>query len=166
MNGCIPGSVRGDLVVALKSLYERRDQFDGIIIETTGHADLTPLCQTFFIDEDIQKMYRLDSVIAVINAKHILQDLDEENPEGVENEAAEQIIAFADTILLNNTDLVEGKLVEINNKIKAINNTSTIISCVHSNLVNPRNILKQRAFRLKRMLELDPEFLDNDKQHE
>lgn len=36
MNGCICCTVRGDLVVALKKMYQRVEQFDGIIIETTG----------------------------------------------------------------------------------------------------------------------------------
>merc|ERR1712165_572421 len=33
MNGCICCTVRGDLVVALKKLYKRVAQFDGVIIE-------------------------------------------------------------------------------------------------------------------------------------
>ena len=40
-----------------------------------------------------------------IDAKHIEQHLDEEKPEGAENEAVEQV-AFADRMLLNKTDLV------------------------------------------------------------
>ena len=36
----------------------------------------------------------------MVDAKHIMQHLDEEKPEGVENEAVEQL-AFADRILLN-----------------------------------------------------------------
>jgi hypothetical protein len=36
----------------------------------------------------------------VVDAKHIIQHLDEEKPEGVENESVEQL-AFADKVLLN-----------------------------------------------------------------
>ncbi len=43
--------------------------------------------------------------MTVIDAKHILQHLDEIKPEGVENESVEQV-AFADRILLNKIDLV------------------------------------------------------------
>lgn len=37
---------------------------------------------------------------SVVDAKHIIQHLDEEKPEGVENESVEQL-AFADKVLLN-----------------------------------------------------------------
>merc|ERR1712087_961358 len=46
----------------------------------------------------------------------------DEKPEGVENEAVEQI-AFADRILLNKCDLVdaEAELIEVEKRIRAIN---------------------------------------------
>lgn len=97
MNGCICCTVRGDLVEALKKLYKRVESFDGILIETTGLADPAPVIQTFFVDEDIQQMYKLDSVITVVDAKHIIPRLDEKKPEGVENEAVEQVV-FADRV--------------------------------------------------------------------
>merc|ERR1719326_1502614 len=62
MNGCICCTVRGDLVEALKKLYKRVSSFNGVLIETTGLADPAPVVQTFFVDEDIKKMYKLDSV--------------------------------------------------------------------------------------------------------
>jgi G3E family GTPase len=46
-------------------------------------------------------------VITVVDAKHIVQHLDEVKPDGSVNESVEQI-AFADRILLNKVDL--GKL--------------------------------------------------------
>lgn len=66
-------------------------------IETTGLADPAPVVQTFFIDEDIREMYKLDSVITVVDSKHIIQRLDEKKPDGVENEAVEQVV-FADKV--------------------------------------------------------------------
>ena len=97
MNGCICCTVRGDLVEALKKLYKRVETFNGIIIETTGLADPAPVIQTFFVDEDIQQMYKLDSIITVADAKYIIPRLDEKKPEGVENEAVEQVV-FADRV--------------------------------------------------------------------
>lgn len=64
---------------------------DGVIIETTGLADPAPVVQTFFVDETISEMYTLDSVITVVDAKVILDRLADEKPEGVENEAVEQV---------------------------------------------------------------------------
>jgi G3E family GTPase len=85
------------LVEALKRLYKRVETFDGVIIETTGLADPAPVIQTFFIDEDIKSMYSLDSVITITDARHIIARLDEQKPEGVENEAVEQVV-FADKV--------------------------------------------------------------------
>ena len=61
-----------------------------VIIETTGLADPAPVAQTFFVDDDIQAKYSLDGIITVADSKHILARLDDEKPEGVENEAVEQ----------------------------------------------------------------------------
>lgn len=165
MNGCICCTVRGDLVVALKNLYAKVSDFDGVIIETTGLADPAPVCQTFFINEDIQKQYRLDSVITVVDAKHIEARLAEVKPEGVENESVEQV-CFADKILLNKIDVVkdEEKLSEIEAKIKKLNPTATIQRTEFSK-VNPKDVLNLQAFELDRVLDFDPEFLDEDQEH-
>lgn len=112
MNGCICCTVRGDLVEALKRLYTRVKDFDAVIIETTGLADPAPVAQTFFVDEFITERFRLDGIVTVVDARHLLQHLDDEKPKGVENESQEQI-AFADRIILNKCDLV-GK-VELQN---------------------------------------------------
>ena len=100
MNGCICCTVRGDLTDLLKRMHERIKDFDGVLIETTGLADPAPVAQTFFVDDEIVGKYKLDGIITVADAKHITQHLDEEKPEGVENESVEQI-AFADRIMLN-----------------------------------------------------------------
>jgi hypothetical protein len=44
-----------------------------------GHTHIT--AQTFFVDEDIQKLARLDGIITLVDAKHILPRLDEIKPE-------------------------------------------------------------------------------------
>jgi G3E family GTPase len=61
-------------------LHKKVKKFDGVIIETTGLADPAPVVQTFFIDDAIQDMYSLDSVITLVDAKHILERLAEEKP--------------------------------------------------------------------------------------
>ena len=166
MNGCICCTVRGDLVIALKKLHEKVHMFNGIIIETTGLADPAPVVQTFFVDEDIQKMYKLDSVITVVDALNILDRLHEKKPEGVENESVEQVV-FADKILLNKTDLVEeGQLVEIERELKALN-PSTIILRTQYGKIDPRELLNLEAFDLKRILDFEPGFItDLDQEHQ
>jgi len=165
MNGCICCTVRGDLVVALKSLYKRVELFDGIIIETTGLADPAPVVQTFFVDDDIKGMYSLDCVITVVDAKHIMERINEEKPEGVENESVEQV-AFADKILLNKIDLVkdEKELANIETELKKINPAASIQRCEKGN-IDPKELLNVNAFELDRVLEFEPDFLDEDGEH-
>jgi G3E family GTPase len=50
--------------------------------------------QTFFVDDDLQEAFQLDALITVVDAKHILQHLDEEKPDGVENESGERVISW------------------------------------------------------------------------
>lgn len=166
MNGCICCTVRGDLVKALKSLYKKVAQFDGVIIETTGLADPAPICQTFFIDDDIKEQYRLDSVITVVDSKYILERLAEEKPEGVENEAVEQV-CFADKILLNKIDLANdgNELDKIEKELRKLNPTAPIQRTKDSK-ISPKDVLNLKAFELERVLDFDPAFLNEDAEHE
>ena len=110
MNGCICCTVRQDLVIVLEKFSKRIDagklKLDAIIIETTGMADPAPVAQTFFVDDNVQKHFRLDGIVTMVDAKHVEQHLDDERPEGIENEAVEQV-AFADRLILNKVDLVK-----------------------------------------------------------
>ena len=165
MNGCICCTVRGDLTDLLKRMHERIEDFDGVLIETTGLADPAPVAQTFFVDDEIVSKYKLDGIITVADAKHITQHLDEEKPEGVENESVEQI-AFADRIMLNKIDLVsEEELDEVETKIKSINRFAPIYHTENS-IIDPANLINIGSFDLEKTLEMDPEFLDTESEHE
>ena len=165
MNGCICCTVRGDLTDLLKKMHERIKDFDGVLIETTGLADPAPVAQTFFVDDDIVDKYKLDGIITVADAKHIIQHLDEEKPEGVENESVEQI-AFADRIMLNKIDLVsEEELEEVESKIKSINRFAPMYHTENS-IIDPANLINIGSFDLEKTLEMDPEFLDTEAEHE
>ena len=98
-NGCICCTVRGDLIRIIEGLMKRKGQFDGIVIETTGLADPAPVAQTFFVDEDVRRNTKLDAIVTVVDAKHLVDQLDGA-PE------AQEQIAFADIVILNKTDLV------------------------------------------------------------
>jgi len=166
MNGCICCTVRGDLTKVLVNMYDRVKDMDGVIIETTGLADPAPVAQTFFVDDGVTGKYKLDGIITVVDAKHIIQHLEEVKPDGVENESVEQL-AFADRIMLNKTDLVtdEDELAKIEKKIKSINAFAPIFRTKNS-VIHPRELLNIGSFDLKRTLEMDPEFLDIDAEHE
>ena len=165
MNGCICCTVRGDLTEALDNMHDRIKDFDGVLIETTGLADPAPVAQTFFVDERVTERYYLDGIVTVVDAKHIIQHLDEEKPEGIENESVEQL-AFADRIMLNKIDLVdEDGLVEVESRIKSINAFAPITRTQNS-IIDPNELINIGAFDLERTLEMDPEFLDTEAEHE
>tara|TARA_B100000674_G_scaffold50565_1_gene34963 strand:+ start:150 stop:1340 length:1191 start_codon:yes stop_codon:yes gene_type:complete len=165
MNGCICCTVRGDLTETLDNMYDRIKDFDGVLIETTGLADPAPVAQTFFVDDKVVERYRLDGIITVVDAKHIIQHLDDEKPEDIENESVEQL-AFADRIMLNKIDLVDEEGLKIvETRIKSINNHAPIFRTENS-LIDPKELINIGSFDLDRTLEMDPEFLDTDAEHE
>merc|ERR1712178_382502 len=167
MNGCICCTVRQDLVEVIKKLAKRKGPpLDGIVIETTGLADPAPVAQTFFVDEEVEAFTKLDGIITLVDAKHIEQHLDEEKPEGVENEAVEQV-AFADRILLNKCDLVpeEADLAKVEKRLKEINKFAPIIRSTKS-IVSVDQILNIGAFDLNRVTEMEPDFLKTDEGHD
>ena len=165
MNGCICCTVRGDLTEVLNNMHDRIKDFDGVIIETTGLADPAPVAQTFFADERVAENYNLDGIITVVDAKHIIQHLDDEKPEGIENESVEQL-AFADRIMLNKIDLVnDQEIADVESRIKSINGFAPIFHTQNS-IIDPKELINIGAFDLEKTLEMDPEFLDTDAEHE
>ena len=165
-NGCICCTVRGDLIRILGNLMKRRDRFDHILIETTGLADPAPVAQTFFVDDEVRSQLSLDAIVTVVDAKHLIAHLDDDKPEGVENEAVEQL-AFADRVLINKVDLVDAaELAEVERRVRSINATAELIHSERSR-VDLDRILGVGAFDLSRVLETDPTFLDEtEHQHD
>ncbi|DBB01448.1 hypothetical protein WJX77_010801 [Trebouxia sp. C0004] len=126
-NGCMCCTVRDDLVNMLNDLIRRRDQFDQVVIETTGLANPAPIINTLLVHDDMQDNIRLDGVVTLVDAKHVEQHLDDkQKSSGAVNEAVEQI-AYADRILLNKVDLVSpADLQRLEKRIKSINGMAQI----------------------------------------
>jgi G3E family GTPase len=153
-NGCVCCTVRGDLVRIIDGLMKRKGKFDAIILETTGLADPAPVAQTFFVDEDVREKTALDAVVTVADAKW-LSDRLKDAPE------AKNQIAFADVIVLNKTDLVsKAELAEVEARIRAINPYATLHRTERAQ-VKLSDVLGRGAFDLDRILEIEPEFLDD-----
>ena len=153
-NGCVCCTVRGDLVRIIDGLMKRKGKFDAIILETTGLADPAPVAQTFFVDEDVREKTMLDAVVTVADAKW-LSDRLKDAPE------AKNQIAFADVIVLNKTDLVtKAELAEVEARIRAINPYATLHKTQRAQ-VKLSDVLERGAFDLDRILEIEPEFLDD-----
>ncbi|MCC5953236.1 MAG: GTP-binding protein [Acidimicrobiia bacterium] len=165
-NGCICCTVRGDLIRILGNLLRRRDRFDHILIETTGLADPAPVAQTFFVDDELAARVRLDAIVTLVDAKHVVAHLDEVKPDGVENEAVEQV-AFADRLVLTKTDLVDDDTVRsVVERLRSINAVADITTATKG-VVDLDAVLDVGAFDLERAIDLDPAFLtDTDHQHD
>ncbi len=158
-NGCICCNIHGDLIQALLQLKEKRDIgkifFERIIIETTGLADPTPICQTFFADNEIAENFRLDAIITVVDAKHGMQTLDTQN-------CSQKQIGFADRILISKKDLVTNeKYKNLYSRLTRIN-PQALISSVNFGKIDLKLILNVNGFNLDEILELNPDFLEKE----
>ena len=151
-NGCICCRVRGDLIRILAKLNQRRDKFDAVLIETTGMADPGPVAQTFFTDAEVKENFALDSIVTVVDAKHVGLHFDDMR------EVREQI-GFADVILLNKTDLVPAaELEKTEARIRKMNPMAKTYRTENA-AIELNRVLNVGGFDLKRALELEPDFL-------
>jgi G3E family GTPase len=157
-NGCICCTVRGDLIRIIDGLMKRKGKFDAIIVETTGLADPAPVAQTFFMDQDVGDRARLDAVVTVADAKYLTERL-KDAPE------AKNQIAFADVIVLNKTDLVTpAELDAVEATIRRLNPAARLHRTTRCALPIA-DVLERNAFDLDRILEIEPDFLEEGHHH-
>ncbi|MCG6967594.1 MAG: GTP-binding protein [Chromatiaceae bacterium] len=153
-NGCICCTVRGDLIRILGRLMRRKHKFDHIIIETTGMADPGPVAQTFFMDEEMKDKLRLDAIITVVDARHVVQHLG--------SDECHAQLAFADVVLLNKCDLVdEHELNALETQVRGINRLARLQRTVHA-AIGIDQLLDIRAFDLESRAAEMPAFLQEE----
>ena len=142
-NGCVCCRVREDFCIALKKLISKHNDmlaiqkdkegtpnqggFDGIIIELSGLAELSPVIQTFFKDPFIQAHLHLDAVICLCDSRALVNlfqnekareqassffstTTNDKNSEASALPALHELIAsqiaMSDKIILNKMDLL------------------------------------------------------------
>jgi G3E family GTPase len=103
-NGCLCCTVFGDLLATLNRLYHAREAgeipaFERVAIETSGLADPAPVLQAFLSDPMLAGLYRVGTVIAVVDAVNGPGTLD------AHVEAVRQV-ALADRIVITKRDLL------------------------------------------------------------
>lgn len=119
-SGCLCCTVRGDLIETMGRLFIRRAKgevpaFKRLLIETTGLADPAPVLHTLMTDPLLAARYRLDSVIATVDAVNGQSTLDN-------HEEAVKQAAVADRLLLTKTDLATPEQVAtLTARLKALN---------------------------------------------
>ncbi|VVD74023.1 GTP-binding protein [Pandoraea anhela] len=121
-NGCICCTLREDLLIAVRELAQD-GRFDYLLIESTGIAEPMPVAATFeFRDEAGQSLAdvaRLDTMVTVVDALHVLQDFNgldtlaqrgevagEEDERRLAELLTEQI-EFADVVVVSKVDCVD-----------------------------------------------------------
>ena len=157
-SGCICCVVRGDLIRTMRSLLTEKPELDGIIIETTGLANPSPVIQTMVIDQVIGAQCRLDSVLCVVDAAHILGQVEQ-------NEDAADQIAFSDHIVLNKVDDATAALADIEKQLRQINPFAPVTRANRSD-VPASAVLNQHGFDLERVeAQLPPDTEDHSHSH-
>lgn len=152
-NGCICCSVRGELTEALHALLDKIEKgqiaIDWLILETTGLADPGPIIQSFFVDERIRREVYLDAVITLVDAAHIMRQLDE-------HPVALAQIGFADRLVLTKLDRVdERQKQQVLDRIYKINQKANLLEASFGAIL-PESWLGISAFEIDDELNLEP----------
>jgi G3E family GTPase len=128
-NGCLCCTVRTDLQETLRELFTQRRageviDFNRVVVETTGLADPAPVIQTFASDTLLAAQYRLDGVVALVDAVTGAGQLDSQ-PEAVKQ------AAVADRLLLTKTDLASADdVAALRGRLHALNPHAGIAQAV------------------------------------
>ena len=104
-SGCLCCTIRGDLAKTLREAPGRfarggEPRFDRVVVETTGLADPAPILHTLMTEPAVARRYRLDGVIATVDAVNGGDTLDRQI------ESVKQA-AMADRLLITKADLVD-----------------------------------------------------------
>jgi len=120
-SGCVCCTIRGDLVSTLEDLLRRRDNgrirpFARVVLETTGLADPAPILHTIMAHPYLVLRYRLDGVVALVDAVNGEATLD------AHDEAVKQA-AMADRLVITKTDLPDGeaRLARLDDRLAKLN---------------------------------------------
>ncbi|HEY4318214.1 MAG TPA: GTP-binding protein [Herbaspirillum sp.] len=158
-NGCVCCTVRTDLVLGVKELLSRSHvPIDRLIIETSGMADPAPVLQTFLADADLLERVELESVVTVVDAMHILGQL--------QDDIVREQIAFADLVILNKTGLLAPAALDAPCKaIRQLNPDAVLVHVNHA-AVDADAVLGVQRFSLPNLLAIEPGILQDEHDHE
>lgn len=128
-SGCICCTIRSDLESTLRDLLAKAragtiPTFRRVVVETTGLADPAPIVQMLLNNPLVSGFFRLDAVIATVDAVNGAGQLD------AQVEAVKQA-AMADRLILTKTDLTEDDAVDaLDRRLAALNPTAERIRAV------------------------------------
>lgn len=158
-NGCVCCTVRKDLSVAVGELLQRAGRpVDRLIIETSGLADPAPVLQSFLADVELLQRVELESVIAVVDAHHVLLH--------VGDDLVREQIAFADVVVVNKVEMTSAQeLARLEHGLRRLNPAARLIRTRHAH-VSAAELLGTKRFSLPYVLTLEPGLLEEEHDHE
>jgi len=161
-NGCICCTRSSELEDALLDLLDSRDrgdiEFDRLVIECTGMADPGPIIQTFFSHEILCQRYLLDGVIALVDAVHADDQMNQFT-------IAQSQVGYADRILLTKTD-VAGDSEKLRERLTRINARAPIYTVTHGD-IDLAQLFNTNGFMLEENVTSTPRFhFIGDKQND
>lgn len=161
-NGCVCCTVRRDLAVAITALLDLPGPpLDRVIVETSGLADPAPVLQTFLAEPELLERVRLESVVTMVDALHLLLHVDDE--------IVREQVAFADVVVINKTDLVDAPALAATGRALAQLNPTALVLHAQRAQVSWRELLGVQRFSLPNVLAIEPDLLDgsaHDHEHD
>ncbi|MCG7504426.1 CobW family GTP-binding protein [Mesorhizobium retamae] len=131
-DGCLCCTVRGELVDTLADLVDRLqtgriEKLARVVIETTGLADPAPVLQSIMAHPALVQAFRLDGVVALVDAVNGDATLD------AHEEALKQA-AMADRLVLTKSDLVDAaQVTALAARLKEINPGARLLDVQQAN---------------------------------
>lgn len=123
--GCLCCSLHDELLDVLEEVSARREEYDRLVIETTGVADPTSIIQTFLGNRMVERVFDLQQVICLVDAPNVEENLN------ATDEARRQLMS-ADVVLLNKCDQVPAEEVDrIVQNLQSIHPTATVFRGEH-----------------------------------
>lgn len=137
-NGCICCTLNGELVETLGKLLQRADQFEHLIIETTGIAEPDGVAAAFVSEPAIQAHFKLDATICLVDAHHAAEILKE-------REEAKRQLTFADFIVINKaSEVTPTALEQLKGILQQTNGFAEVTTCDHGQV--GRDLLHLNAY--------------------
>ena len=120
-DGCVCCTSKGELLDAITRLHRAAGRLDRIIVETSGLADPGPVVDAL---ASITHVLRLDTMVAVIDAVHALDQLDRlRSPEALAQ------VQIATHVVLSKVDLADGDAIEaVTARVQSLNPDATIFA--------------------------------------
>lgn len=135
---------REEFLRLVHQIARMKEDYDHLIVETTGVAHPGMIAHAILGDSFLQKHLELDGVVTVVDAKHILEHL------GQDGHADEQV-AYADLLVINKIDLVsETELHWVEDALTDINGSCGRLHAQDA-IVSPDRVLDIGGFDLKRI---------------